>query len=103
MADKEPVGVLAIMTSPDGQVIATASDFERQAPGGYKLWEAQRYRARQQVMWATVRAYCSDAIVDAITDYLSTQIAEALCRKGHRITIKAIGWNEEISAEVARS
>jgi hypothetical protein len=102
MSDEKLVGVLAIMTAPDGRVIATAADFERQAPGGYKLWEAQRYRARQQVKWATVRAYSSEVLVQAISDHMSEQIAAALCQKGHRLTIKAIGWDGEAAAEVER-
>jgi len=102
MPDEKPYGVLAIMTSPDGRVIATAADFERQAPGGYKLWEAQYHRAREQVKWATVRAYCSNVVVEAIGSYLSTQIADELCRKGHRITTKAIGWDGDELEEIER-
>lgn len=98
----DPCGVLCIMTRSDGHVVATASDFERQAPGGFKPWEGQLYRAREQVKLATVRAYCSDFVVNAISSYVSTQIADELCRKGHKITCRAIGYDDEITAEVAR-
>lgn len=37
-------------TSPDGDVIATAADFSRSGYGGFKLWEAQRMRARDAEM-----------------------------------------------------
>lgn len=53
----EPQGVIAIMTAPDGDVIATATDFNRSGMGGCKLWEAQMWRARQQVKWSAVKAY----------------------------------------------
>lgn len=100
-----PRGVIAIMTSPTGDVIATAADFDRQGYGGFKLWEAQKIRARQQVQWAAVRAYCSNVVTDAITSYVSTQIADELCQKergGHKITYRAIGYPEDVAAEVER-
>lgn len=98
----EPCGVIAIMTAPDGHVIATAADFNRSGYGGYKLWEAQRMRAQDQVKWATVRAYCSAVIVEAVDSYLSTQIADALCRKGHRITVRSVGYPEDVAQEIER-
>ena len=103
MAD--PCGIIAIMTSPDGRVIATATDFDRSAPGGCKLWEGQMWRARDQVKWAAVRAYCSDVVVKAITSYTSTKIAEDLLSTvgGHRITYRSIGYPEDIQTEIQRS
>lgn len=98
----EPQGIIAIMTAPSGDVIATHADFERQGYGGFKLWEAQKYRAQEQVKWATVRAYCSDVIVKSISSYISTQIADALCQKGHKISYRAIGYPEDVAAEVER-
>lgn len=102
----DPCGIIAIMTNSAGDVIATAADFERHGYGGFKLWEAQKHRAREQVKWATVRAYCSDVVVKAITSYISSQIADELCQKdrgGHKITYRAIGYPEEVAAEVERS
>lgn len=98
----DPRGVIAIMTTPDGSVIATHADFNLSAPGGYQLWEGQKWRAREQVKWATVRAYCSDVVVSAISSYTSTKIADELCQKGHRITYRAIGYPEDVAAEVER-
>jgi len=102
IVSKEPQGVIAIMTTPEGHVIATAADFDRQSYGGFKLWEAQRMRAKKQAIYATIRAYCSDAIVEAIDSYLSEQIGEALRRKGHTLTLRAIGYPEDVTAEVQR-
>lgn len=98
----EPKGVIAIMTTPSGDVIATASDFDRSAPGGCKLWEGQKWRAAQQVKWATVRAYCNPAITDALGGYMLEQIADALCQRGHKISYRAIGYSEDVEAEVRR-
>lgn len=98
-----PCGVIAIMTTPTGEVIATHADFDRSAPGGCKLWEGQKWRASEQVKWATVRAYCSDIVVKSISSYLSTRIADELCQKGHKITYRAIGYPEDVMSEVERS
>lgn len=105
MADekpKDPCGVIAIMTNSTGDVIATAADFERQGYGGFKLWEAQRMRACDQAKWATVRAYCSDAVVKAISSYVMTQIADELISKGHKLNVRAVGYSDEIAADVRR-
>lgn len=98
----EPCGVIAIMTSPDGHVIATAADFNRSGMGGCKLWEAQKWRARDAVKWSAVRAYSSPAMTDALDSYLLTQIADAMCRKGHRITIRSVGYPEDVAQEIER-
>jgi hypothetical protein len=99
-----PQGVIAIMTNSTGDVIATSADFERQSYGGYKLWEAQKHRAREHVRWATVRAYCSSVMSSALSSYLMTQIADELClpKGGHRITYRSIGYPEDIASEVER-
>ena len=99
----DPCGVIAIMTAPDGSVIATHADFDRSAPGGCQLWEGQKWRAREQVKWATVRAYCSDIIVKSISSYTSTKIADELCQKGHKITYRAIGYPDDVAAAVEHS
>lgn len=99
-----PQGVIAIMTAPDGRVVATHADFEPSGMGGLELWQAQRYRAQQQVKWAAVRAYCSPVVANAIDRYLSSRIADDLCSKqgGHRIVCRAVGYPDDIAAEVAR-
>ncbi len=97
-----PRGVIAIMTTPDGDVIATHADFDRSTPGGCKLYEGQMWRARQQVKWAAVRAYCSPAITKALGGYMLEQIADALCKDGHKIRYRAIGYPEDVTAELER-
>jgi hypothetical protein len=99
---KEPQGIIAIFTAPDGDVIATATDFNRSGMGGCKLWEAQMWRAKDAVKWKAVRAYSSAIMADALSSYLCQQIAEALCGKGHKITFRAVGYSDEIAALVKR-
>lgn len=103
MSEKpDPQGIIAIMTSPDGDVIATATDFNRSGMGGCKLWEAQMWRARDQVKWAMVRAYCSPAVTDALSSYLLEQIANEMIRKGHKLTLRAVGYPDDVRSEVER-
>lgn len=97
-----PQGIIAIMTSPDGDVIATATDFNRSGMGGCKLWEAQMWRAKDRVKWETVRAYCGTVIADALSSYLKEQICDKLLRKGHKLTLRAVGYPEDVQAEVER-
>lgn len=98
----EPQGVIAIVTSPDGHVIATVADFARDGYGGCKLWEAQRMRATKFVWWEVVKAYSSPVLSDDLGDYLLDQIGEALRRKGHKLTLRAVGYSEEMAAEIER-
>lgn len=99
---EEPQGIVAIMTAPDGDVIATATDFDRSGMGGCKLWEAQMWRARDQVKWKAVRAYSSNVLCDALSGYLCSSIADALIAKGHKITCLAIGYPDDVAHEVKR-
>lgn len=101
-AKKEPKGVIGIWTDPEGRVIATAADFDRSGYGGFKTWEAQRLRARDAVHREVVRAYCSPAVTDCLSSYLLKSIAEEMLRKGHRITMRSVGYDEETQREIER-
>jgi hypothetical protein len=98
----EPQGIIAIMTSRDGEVVATAADFNRSGVGGCKLWEAQMWRARDAVKWAAVKAYCSPTMANALGSYLMEQIASAMIAQGHKLTMRSIGYPNEIAVEVER-
>jgi len=100
VSDKEPQGIIAIMTAPDGDVLATATDFNRSGMGGCKLWEAQMWGARQQVKWAAVKAYASPALTKALGGYMLEQIADALCQDGHKITYRAVGYPDDVAADI---
>lgn len=99
----EPCGVIAIITSADGYVIAAESDFERQTPGGFKLWDAQRIRAADLAASAAVKAYCNPVLANSLDPYLCLQIWRALREKGkYRMTFRAIGYPEDVQAELDR-
>lgn len=86
-----PKGVVAIYTDPDGHVIASATDFNKTGMGGCTLQETQSYRAKAALAGNVVRAYCSTALTDALSNYLCQQILEALQEKGGKVTILPIG------------
>lgn len=104
---KEPRGVIAIMVSPDGDVIATVADFARDVYGGFKMWVAQRYRVRRRILWETVKAYASPRLTDGLTDYLVEQIGNELVGarrdKGkHKLVLRSIGWPDDVREEIER-
>lgn len=96
-------GVIAIMTLPTGHVAATHADFERSGYGGFKLWEAQKHRAGDTVKRQAVRAYCSELVTAHLESYTIDRMAEDLMQRGKwRITYRAVGYPEDISAAVER-
>jgi hypothetical protein len=97
---REPQGIIAIFTAPDGDVIATATDFNRSGMGGCKLWEAQMYRATDAVKGRAATAYTGPALDAILSNYTRHKIAEELCAKGHKISVRAIGWGDEVDAEI---
>lgn len=97
-----PKGVIAIWTSPDGDVVATNADFDRSSYGGFKLWEAQRMRARRAVQRDAVDRYAGPAIAACLSNYLFEQIAEAMRGKGHKITCRSVGYDDEIREAIER-
>lgn len=98
----DPKGVIAIWTDAAGEVIATVADFDRSGYGGFKLWEAQRMRSESQVKAAAIRAYCSPAVTDALSNYLYDQISREMLQRGHKLNCVAVGWPEDVAAEISR-
>lgn len=84
-------GVLAIFIDPEGNVIASAADFDGTVSAGFTLAEAQEYRAKRALTREVLHAYCSDRIVPRISDHLAVQVVENLIRSGWKRQIVAIG------------
>jgi len=95
MSDKLPPGIVMICTDPQGRIIATVTDFERSAPGGYDLREAQAYRARSALRRAICHAYCSPAFAAVFDDYDLDGAMRRLRDKGWKITEILIGHEKE--------
>lgn len=98
---REPKGIIAIVTDAQGEVIATAADFDRSGYGGFELWEAQRMRAERRAIFDTLNAYASPVLTGAIDAYRAEEIFRELRRKsGHRLTFRAIGWPDDVALEL---
>lgn len=92
MEKQSPDGVIAILVSADGRVMASASDFDRGGYGGYKLHEAQRLRARKMLAINFARDYCSPAFLEGVETYDLEKVVRALVQKGKaREHIELIG------------
>jgi hypothetical protein len=102
---KGPCGVIAIVTNPHGDVIATAADFERSGYGGFKLWEAQKIRARDAVRRETIRRYSSPTLSDALDGYAIDVVCERLFARAptsHKITYRAVGYDGDTADAIER-
>ena len=92
----KPKGIGAILTSPDGHVLAHAFDFERSTPGGFKLWEGQRHRAKLFVIRKFIREFTYAGISVAIEDYDAERIVGNLVREHKwRLTYVNVGHDIE--------
>ena len=92
MEKQSPDGVIAILIAADGRVMATASDFDRAGYGGYKLYQAQRLRARKMLAINFARAYCSPAYLEGAETYDLEKVVSSLVQKGKaREHIELIG------------
>lgn len=98
----EPRGVIAILTAPDGYVLAAEADFDLSTPGGTRPWTGQQYRAERAMRRTAIERCCAGAIAQAIDAYLQEQIVRNLCERGHRVTYRAIGWPDEDRREIER-
>jgi len=90
MSEKAPAGVVAIYTDPDGIVIESVADFDRSGYGGFTLLQGQEMRARRELAYAVMRAYCSDRVWDALKDR-ATDMLSRLERGGGMVTLISIG------------
>lgn len=93
---KVPPGVVGVVTTADGDVIASASDFIREAPGRFKLYEGQEQRLRQALRFKVVDAHCSPIVAHALDTYTIDQVFQQVQRKhGYRIYYVAVGHPPE--------
>ncbi len=86
-----PRGIVLVFIDERGRAVAHAADFEPQAPGGFKLIEGQRHRARRLLASAVCEAYANPNLVRGIEAYDRERIIDQLCRvhgcRVHEISI----------------
>jgi hypothetical protein len=86
-----PPGVVLILSSPDGRVLATAVDFIQEARGGCSLAEGQVSRATRALALQLVRDSCATWIVTALDGYQCERIVRHMVdEQGWRLTIQEI-------------
>ena len=94
------VGVGAVITDSQGVVQAHAFDFERQGYGGFRLWEAQRIRAKRSAIAKFMDSYIYGDLRGTIEEYDADRMASKLRNeKKLRITFVSVG-HELTEAEV---
>ncbi|RAI36900.1 hypothetical protein [Rhodoplanes roseus] len=99
-APNTPPGVVAIVMAEDGHVIATATDFHREAPGGFELWDGQRMRAAKEAQWKAIDALCSPVVSKALDDYTTEQVFRKMQEKNNvRIVLIALGHPPDAQAD----
>lgn len=88
---KSPPGVTAIYIY-EGRVIASASDFDRNAPGGCTLREGQTWRAARRLSIEVVKALASPTLYEGLDGHDCEQIVRKM--KGRQLIV-AIGHADE--------
>jgi hypothetical protein len=87
-----PKGIGAILTRGDGEVLCHSFDFELASYGGFKLWEAQRIRARNGCCRKFIQQWTYGDVASVLETYDAEKIVDSLCRdKGYRMTFVSIG------------
>ena len=89
-------GVTVLVHWPDGDVLATASDFERAECGGFSLCDAQRMRAKNKAIREAIRKLCNENIVECMETYDCGELFNNMVRKkGFSMTVIPIGHKFE--------
>ena len=91
-------GVCGVVTAPDGHVVATHSDFERQGYGGFTLQEAQTIRVRDGLKRAFLRAYLFDGLIKKTSVYFCEQFWKNASDHGYRMETFPIGYDKEVQS-----
>lgn len=95
-------GVVAIWTDAEGRVIAAESNFDTSCYSGFTLPKSQSMRARSAVQREVIRQYCSPAMYDCLDGHTVDRIAELMMCKDHKITLRAVGYNDAEKNEIER-
>lgn len=88
-------GICGVVTAPDGRIVATHSDFERQGYGGFSLQEAQTIRVRDGLKRAFLRAFMFEGLIRNSSGYFCDQFWQNAHEHGYRIETFPIGYEAE--------
>lgn len=98
-AENLPKGVVAIFTDEHGRSIAQVSDFNTSGYGGYSLKEAQKFRCKQQISMAVLKAYSSEMLWRGVDQHYAKEIVNNLvAHHGCHVHYAYIGHEESEDA-----
>jgi hypothetical protein len=91
-----PQGAIAIVHWPDGDILASCSDFGTDCYGGCSKYEGQKIRARDDVKRAAIRKLCHDDVANTIERYHLDAIIQSMINKlGYSISFIPVGYEDE--------
>ncbi len=90
----ETKGVVAVITNPDGDVVAEAADFDRAGYGGFTLQEAQAIRAKDGVRSRFAAGHLNGWLGRGMEGYFVDAFWRNAERAGYRLSVVPIGYDE---------
>lgn len=97
MDDQTSITGITAVYVYDGRVIAHASDFARDRPGGFTVLEAQTHRVNQRLAVEVVRALASNALHENLDWYDCERIVAKMKGKSFLIQV-----TQQVSATVSQ-
>ena len=90
-------GVIAIVSSPDGNVKGVAGDFKKGSPSGFTDRDMQEYRALEKAWRDVFYNHCSDFVSNALLfcQHESRGLSARLRVQGWKETIRDMSIGEE--------
>jgi hypothetical protein len=79
-----------------GDMVETASDFDRQGYGGFTLREAQTIRVRDGLKRAFLRGFLFERLTSKSSGYFCDQFWENAHEHGYRLETFPIGYDEVV-------
>ena len=95
------MGACAVITSPQGEIIANSCDMERQSYGGYTLEEAQAFRARNAVKLGFMKEHMNDWMRPHVSRSDADTFWKLAERAGYTLTVFPIQGAAEPAANAA--
>lgn len=90
---KQPQGVVGVFISPQGDVTASISVFER-PPGGFSLLESQKTLAERRLSHEVAKEYCAPDFANALTEFDLERIMENMGKDGFKVVLIPVGYEE---------
>ena len=93
--EKQPQGVVAVLVSPQGRVVAEATDFSHGGSAGVSQQEAQRYRVKKAVARDYLRAMVNGELFAVLaSEYPGPEriVQKLVSDHGYRLHFTEVGY-----------